>query len=143
MMSLLEKIRFISIIWVIGIDMDKLELTIDIFLPLLALIVIIALLVGITIKINKLMVGTKINFLENKKLVFVFALFLIFLYLCAILFGYLEGFVYYWYDYLSFSFLIALIFAAGKYTPSLIVFLRELHQGNLEDAKEQESQKSE
>ena len=66
--------------------MDKLELTIDIFLPLLALIVIIALLVGITIKINKLMVGTKINFLENKKLVFGFALFLIFLYLCAILF---------------------------------------------------------
>ena len=110
----------------------------DIFLPLLGLIAIIAFLVGATIKIHKLMIGNKINFLENKTLTFGIALFFICLYLSAIIFGYFDGFVYYWYDFLSFAFSIALIFAVGKYTPGLIAYLRELHQSNLEDAEEQE-----
>ena len=63
---------------------------------------------------------------------------LIFLYLIAILFGYFQGFVYYWYDFLSFAFSIALMFAVGKYTPGLISYLRELHQSNIKDAEEQE-----
>ena len=110
----------------------------DIFLPLLGLIIIIAFLVGATVKINKLMIGNKIKFLENKKLTFGIALFFICLYLSAIIFGYFDGFVYYWYDFLSFAFSIALMFAVGKYTPGLISYLRELHQSNIKDAEEQE-----
>ena len=63
----------------------------DIFEPLLVLLVIAALLVLATIKLHMLMIGNKIKFLENNKLTF-----------------------------------------------GLITYLRELHQRNLEDAKEQE-----
>ena len=103
-----------------------------------SLLAIVGLMIGTTIKINKLMIGNKMSFLENKKLAFGMALIFIGLYLSAILFGYLEGFVYYWYDFLSFAFSIALIFAIGKYMPGLITFLRELHQSNLECVQELE-----
>ena len=103
-----------------------------------SLLAIVGLMIGTTIKINKLMIGNKMSFLENKKLAYGIALIFIGLYLSAILFGYLEGFVYYWHDFPSFAFSIALIFAVGKYSPSLISYLRELHQSNLEDAEEQE-----
>ena len=63
----------------------------DIFEPLLVLLVIAALLVLATIKLHMLMIGNKIKSLENNKLTF-----------------------------------------------GLIAYLRELHQSNLEDAKEQE-----
>ena len=103
-----------------------------------SLLAIVGLMIGTTIKINKLMIGNKMSFLENKKQIFGIALIFIGLYLSAILFGYLEGSVYYWYDFLSFAFSITIIFAIGKYMPGLISFLRELHQSNLEDAEEQE-----
>ena len=103
-----------------------------------SLLAIVGLIIGGTIKINTLMIGNKMSFLENKKLAFGMALIFIGLYLSAILFGYLEGFVYYWYDFLSFAFSIALIFAIGKYMPGLITFLRELHQSNLECVQELE-----
>ena len=103
-----------------------------------SLFAIVGLIIGATIKINELMIGNKMSFFENRKRVFGIALIFIGLYLSAILFGYSEGFVYYWYDFLSFAFSIALIFAIGKYMPGLISFLRELHQSNLEDAEEQE-----
>lgn len=63
----------------------------DVFEPLLVLLVIAALLVLATIKLHKLMIGNKMNSLENNKLTF-----------------------------------------------GLITYLRELHQSNIEDAKEQE-----
>jgi hypothetical protein len=103
-----------------------------------SLFAIVGLIIGATTKINELMIGNKMSFLENKKRVFEIALIFIGLYLSAILFGHLEGFVYYWYDFLSFAFSIALIFAIGKYMPGLITFLRELHQSNLECAQELE-----
>ena len=108
-----------------------------------SLLAIVGLIIGGTIKINTLMIGNKMSFLENKKLAFGMALIFIGLYLTAILFGYLEGFVYYWHNFPSFAFSIALIFAVGKYSPSLISYLRELHQSNLEDAEEQELMKAE
>jgi hypothetical protein len=111
---------------------------IDFFAPIIVMIIIFAMIIMITMKINKLMIGNKIIFLENKKLTLRISHILIFLYLIAILFGYFQGFVYYWYDFISFSFSIFLIFAIGKYTPGLIAHLRQLHQSNLEDAKEQE-----
>ena len=113
------------------------------FVPVIVLIVIFVLLIGATMKINTLMLSKKIIFLENKKLTFRIALIIICLYLSAIIFGYLKGFVYYWYDFLSFSVSLALIFAAGKYIPGLTSYLRELHQSNLEDAEEQELKNSE
>ena len=106
------------------------------------LIALVVLIIGATIKINTLMNGNKINFLENKKLIFGISLIFIGLYLTAILFGFFEGFVYYWYDFLSFAFSITLIFAIGKYTPGLITYLRELHQSNLEDAEDDELRKA-
>ena len=102
------------------------------------LIALVVLIIGATIKINTLMNGNKINFLENKKIIFGIALIFICLHISSILFGLFEGFVYYWYDFLSFAFSIILIFAIGKYTPGLIAHLRQLHQSNLEDAEEQE-----
>ena len=42
----------------------------DIFEPLLVLLMIAALLVLLTIKLHKLMIGNKIKFLENNKLTF-------------------------------------------------------------------------
>lgn len=63
----------------------------DVFEPLLVLLMIAALLVLATIKLHKLMIGNKMNSLENNKLTF-----------------------------------------------GLIGYLRELHQSNIEDAKEQE-----
>ena len=108
-----------------------------------SLLAIVVLLIGATIKINTLMNGNKINFLENKKLIFGIALIFMVLHISAILFGFFEGFVYYWHDFLSFAISITLIFAIGKHTPGLITYLRELHQSNLEDAEEQELRKAE
>lgn len=42
----------------------------DVFEPLLVLLMIAALLVFLTIKLHKLMIGNKIKFLENNKLTF-------------------------------------------------------------------------
>ena len=106
------------------------------------LIALVVLIIGATIKINTLMNGNKINFLENKKLIFGIAIIFICLHISSILFGFFEGFVYYWYDFLSFAFSITLIFAIGKYTPGLITYLRELHQSNLEDAEDDELRKA-
>ena len=107
------------------------------------LIALVSLIIGATIKINTLMNGNKINFLENKKLIFGIALIFMVLHISAILFGFFEGFVYYWHDFLSFAISITLIFAIGKHTPGLITYLRELHQSNLEDAEKQELRKAE
>ena len=105
---------------------------------LLSLLIIIGLIIGATIKINSLMKGKIINTLLNKKILLIIASILAFLFTLALVIAYLDGFVFYWDDYLWLAFSIALIFVVANYIPSVVLFLKEVHQNNLEDIKEQE-----
>ena len=79
-----------------------------------------------------------INFLLNKKLLFKIASILAFLFTLAFVISHFNGFVFYWDDYFWFAYSIAVIFTVANYTPSLVLYLIEIHQNNLEDIKEQE-----
>ena len=111
----------------------------DIFTMLLSLLIIIGLIIGATIRINSLMKGKIIIALLNKKILLIIASILAFLYTLAFLIAYLDGFVFYWDDYLWLAFSIALIFVVANFTPSVVLFLKEIHQNNLLDIKKQES----
>ena len=76
-----------------------------------------------------------INFLLNKKLLFKVASILAFFFALAF---FSIPLAVYWGDYLWFAYSIALIFVVANYTPSLVLYLIEIHQNNLEDIKEQE-----
>ena len=110
----------------------------DIFTMLLSLLIIIGLIIGATIRINSLMKGEIINVLLNKKIFLIIASILAFLFTLAFVIAYLDGFVFYWDDYLWLAFSIALIFVVANFIPSVVLFLKEVHQNNLEDIKEQE-----
>ena len=110
----------------------------DIFTMLLSLLIMIGLIIGATIRINSLMKGEIINVLLNKKIFLIIASILAFLFTLAFVISYFDGFVFYWDDYLWFAFSIALIFVVANYIPSVVLFLKEVHQNNLEDIKEQE-----
>jgi len=110
----------------------------DIFTMLLSLLIIIGLIIGATIKINYLMKGKIINTLLNKKILLIIASILAFLYTLAFVIAYFDGFVFYWDDYLWLAFTIAVMFVVANYIPSIVLFLKEVHQNNLEDIKEQE-----
>ena len=110
----------------------------DIFTILLSLLIIMGLIIGATIRINSLMKGKIINALLNKKILLIIASILAFLYNLAFVIAYSDGFVFYWDDYLWFAFSIALIFVIANFIPRVVLFLKEVHQNNLEDIKEQE-----
>jgi len=110
----------------------------DIFTVLLSLLLIVGLIIGATIRINSLMKGKIINALLNKKILLIIASILAFLYTLAFVIAYFDGFVFYWDDYLWFAFTIAVMFVVVNYIPSAVLFLKEVHQSNLEDIKEQE-----
>ena len=110
----------------------------DIFTVLLSLLLIVGLIIGATIRINSLMKGKIINALLNKKILLIIASILAFLYTLAFVIAYFDGFVFYWDDYLWFAFTIAVMFVVANYIPSAVLFLKEVHQSNLEDIKEQE-----
>ena len=110
----------------------------DIFIMFLSLLIIIGLIIGSTIRINTLMKSKIINALLNKKILLIIASILAFLYTLAFGIAFFDGFVFYWDDYLWLAFSIALIFVIANYIPSVILFLKEVHQNNLEDVKEQE-----
>ena len=76
-----------------------------------------------------------INFLLNKKLLFKVASILTFFFALAF---FSIPLAVYWDDYFWFAYSIALIFVVANYTPSLVLYLIEIHQNNLEDIKEQE-----
>ena len=110
----------------------------NIITMLLSLLIIMGLIIGATIRINTLMKGKIINVLLNKKILLIIASILAFLYTLAFVIAYLDGFVFYWDDYLWLAFSIALIFVVANYIPSVVSYLMEIHQSNLEDIKEQE-----
>ncbi len=76
--------------------------------------------------------------LLNKKTLLIIASILALLYTLAFMIVYFNGFIFYWDDYLWLAFSIALIFVVANYTPSLVSFLREIHQNNLKDIVEKE-----
>ena len=110
----------------------------DIITMLLSLLIIMGLIIGATIRINTLMKGKIFNLLLNKKILLIIASILAFLYTLAFVIAYLDGFVFYWDDYLWLAFSIALIFVIANFIPSVVLFPKEVHQNNLEDIKEQE-----
>ena len=76
-----------------------------------------------------------INFLLNKKLLLKVASILAFFFALAF---FSIPLAVYWGDYLWFAYSIALIFVVANYTPTLVSYLIDIHQNNLEDIKEQE-----
>ena len=82
-----------------------------------------------------------INFLLNKKLLFKVASILAFLFTLAFVISHFNGFVFYGDDYFWFAYFIAVIFTVANYTTTLVSYLIDIHQNNLEDIKEQELEK--
>ena len=76
-----------------------------------------------------------INFLLNKKLLFKVASILTALFSFSLV---MTLSYWGWGDLFWFAYSIALIFVVANYTPSLVLYLIEIHQNNLEDIKEQE-----
>ena len=108
----------------------------DIFLPILGLLMIMVFIVGATIRINSLMKGKIINALLNKKLLLIIASIISVLFTLAFMMGglYIDG----WSDVLWLVYFIGFVFVVAKYTPELVLHLKKIHQSNLEDAEKQE-----
>ena len=111
----------------------------DIFLPILGLLMIMVFIVGATLGINTLMKGKVINFLLNKKLLLIIASIIS----ALITFGFVMTDEYYrdWVEVFWLVYFIILIFAGAKYTPDLVLHLKKIHLSNLEDVEEQELRK--
>ena len=113
----------------------------DIFLPILGLIMIMVLIVGATIKINTLMKGKVINFLLNKKLLLIIATIISTIFTLGFMMSglYIDG----WVEVFWLVYFIGFIFVVAKYTPDLVLHLKKIHLSNLEDVQEQELSKAE
>ena len=106
----------------------------DIFLPILGLLMIMAIVVGATIKINTLLKSkslTKILLIIAS----ILAIFMIILLPIHYFFGTLT-----WGVFFSMFLVIAILFLIAHFVPKLpiVSYLREIHLSNLEDAEEQE-----
>ena len=107
----------------------------DIFLPLLVLLMIMAFIVGATIGINNLMKGKVINFLLNKKLLLIIATIISTIFTLGFMMSglYIDG----WVEVFWLLYFIGFIFVVAKYTPDLVLHLKKIHLSNLEDVQEQ------
>ena len=112
----------------------------DIFLPILGLLMIMVFIVGATIGINNLMKGKVINFLLNKKLLIIIASIVSALFALAFMMSglYING----WVEVFWLMYFIGCIFVIAKYTPELVLHLKKIHLSNLEDVKQQELRES-
>tara|TARA_B110001450_G_C17227212_1_gene321946 strand:+ start:95 stop:439 length:345 start_codon:yes stop_codon:yes gene_type:complete len=113
----------------------------DIFLPLLGLLMIMTFVVGATIGINNLMKGKVINFLLNKKLLLIIAMIISTIFTLGFMMSglYIDG----WVEVFWLVYFIGFIFVVAKYTPDLVLHLKKIHLSNLEDVQEQELSKAE
>ena len=107
----------------------------DIFLPLLGLLMIMTFVVGATIGINNLMKGKVINFLLNKKLLLIIATIISTIFTLGFMMSglYIDG----WVEVFWLVYFIGFIFVVAKYTPDLVLHLKKIHLSNLEDVQEQ------
>ena len=95
-------------------------------------------LISIVVEVNQAgVINMKkiINFLLNKKLLFKVASILTALFSFSLV---MTLSYWGWGDLFWFAYSIALIFVVANYTPSLVLYLIEIHQNNLKDIKEQE-----
>ena len=111
----------------------------DIFLPILGLLMIMALVIGATIKINTLLINkslTKILLIIAS----ILAIFIIILLPIHYFIGTLT-----WGVFFTMLLIIAILFLLAHFVPKLpiVSYLREIHLRNLEDAEEQELRKAE
>ena len=108
----------------------------DIFLPLIGLLMIMVFIVGATIGINTLMKGKVINFLLNKKLLLRIVSIISVIFTLAFMMSglYIDG----WVEVFWLVYFISFIFVLARYTPDLVLHLKKIHLSNLEDAKEEE-----
>ena len=113
----------------------------DIFLPILGLLMIMIFIVGATLGINTLMKGKVINFLLNKKLLLIIASIISAVLTLAFMMSglYIDG----WVEVFWLVYFIGFIFVVAKYTPDLVLHLKKIHLSNLEDVQEQELSKAE
>ena len=111
----------------------------DIFLPILGLLMIMVFIVGTTIGVNNLMKGKVINFLLNKKLLLIIASIISALFALAFMMSglYIDG----WVEVFWLVYFIGFIFVVARYTPDLVLHLKKIHLSNLEDVEEQELRK--
>ena len=108
----------------------------DIFLPILGLLMIMALIIGATIKINTLLISkslTKILLIIASTL----AIFMIILLPIHYFVGTLT-----WGIFFLILLIIAILFLIAHFVPKLpiVSYLREIHLSNLDDAEEQEQE---
>ena len=115
--------------------MNKITLTTDILIPAFTLLLLMFVIVGATIGINKLMKGKAMNFLLNKKLLLIAASIISahLTFAFVMIDEYNRG----WGEVFWFVYFIGFIFIGAKYTPDLVLHLKKIHQSNLEDAEEQ------
>ena len=108
----------------------------DIVLPILGLLMIMALIIGATIKINTLLISkslTKILLIIAS----ILAIFMIILLPIHYFIGTLT-----WGVFFTMLLIIAIFFLIAHFVPKLpiVSYLREIHLSNLDDAEEQEQE---
>ena len=106
----------------------------DIVLPILGLLMIMALIIGATIKINTLLISKSLT-----KILLIIASILAMFMIILLPIHYFEGTLT-WGIFLSFLLIIAIFFLIAHFVPKLpiVSYLREIYLSNLEDAEEQE-----
>ena len=111
----------------------------DIALPILGLLMIMALVVGATIKINTLLISKSLT-----KILLIIASILSMFMIIILPIHYFDGTLT-WGIFFSLLLIIAILFLMAYSVPKLpiVSYLREIHLSNLEDSEEQELQEAE
>jgi hypothetical protein len=109
------------------------NLTMDIFLPILGLLMIMALIIGATIKINTLLINKSLT-----QILLIIASILSMFMIILLPIHYFVGTLT-WGVFFSMLLVIALFFLLAHFVPKLplVSFLSEIHISNLEDSEEQ------
>ena len=105
----------------------------DIFLPILGLLMIMALIVGATIKINTLLISKSLT-----KILLIIASILSIFMIILLPIHYFIGTLT-WGVFFTMLLIIAILFLLANFVPKLpiVSYLREIHLSNLEDSEEQ------
>ena len=106
----------------------------DIVLPILGLLMIMALIIGATIKINTLLISKSLT----KILLIIASILAIFMVILLPIHYFIGTLT--WGVFFSMLLVIAIFFLIAHFVPKLplVSFLREIHLSNLEDAERQE-----
>ena len=110
----------------------------DIFLPILGLLMIMVLVVGATIKINTLLISKSLT-----KILLIIASIMSMFMIILLSIHYFEGTLT-WGIFFSMLLITVIFFLIAHFVPKLpiVSYLREIHLSNLEDAEQQELRES-